>query len=376
MKKISILIIINIIIFSVFSIVNAQGIQEVNTSNDSIISLSSNSVEPNKEFYLILNLSKISFSKFKVEITNSSSLEAEEITSAVTDLSKNNIVTSFIVDKNSITLDKLGIIYTSTAQTSKIKFSVKIICLDESVDDYNQKLSVLETEIENLENNLTSLKNSLVEIDDVESEEYKNFINAIEKLTSNIDSKQEEKNELIDKINNFKQETLSEEATINIEEKMIGEDGLNSDETKKNPWDDKDSILDDMMKDREKEMNTSMKKMMEQMNGLEFDLQNANNKISSLTQNVTYQGSQNNYLSSLSISGIEFKNNFKKTTTSYFADVDSDITNVTVNAIAEDSSSVVTIYGNTNLKQGKNKVIINVTADDGSVRTYKIYITK
>lgn len=376
MRKVLYLTIINIIILSILNMVYAQSssIPEMNIASDAIVSTSSSTVSLNSEFYLILNLSKISYSKFKVEVTNTSSLQVEEITSAVNDLSQNNIVTSFTVNKKDISLDKIGIIYTSPAQIAKVKFSVKITNLDENIDDYKQKLNALETEIGNLEKNLDSLKNSLVDIEDMESDEYKNAINAIEDITSSINSKEQEKNDLSDKINNFKQETLSEETAINVEEKIIDKNGVGDNEKDEKPWNDKEFMLDEMMKD--KEMNTSMKKMIEQMNGLEFDLQNSNNRISSLTQSVTYQGSQNNYLSTLSINGVEFKNSFKKTTTTYFANVAPEVTSVTVNAIAEDSSSIVTIYGNTNLEQGKNKVIVNVTADDGSVRTYKIYITK
>ena len=120
-----------------------------------------------------------------------------------------------------------------------------------------------------------------------------------------------------------------------------------------------------------------MQKMKDQMSGLEKDLLNANNKITSLTQGETYKGSQNNYLKSLSIDGVEFKNTFKKTTADYFARLDDDdLEKVTVNATAEDSTAIVTIYGNTNLKNGKNKILINVTADNGETRTYRIYLSK
>lgn len=378
MKKVLYLIIINIIILSIFNTIYAQtpNIPEINVTNDSIVSTSSSTVSLNSEFYLILNLSKISYSKFKVEITNTLSLQAEDITIGVSDFTKNNIVTSFIVDKKNITLDKLGIVYISPAQISTIKFSVKITNLESSIDEYKQKLNTLETEIENLESNVTTLKNSLLNIEDIESDEYKNTIKAIDELTLSIESKIQEKNELLDKIDNFKSETLLEETIVSVEEKMIDKNEVKDDEMDKKPWDDKDFILDEKMKEKDKEMNTSMKKMMEQMNGLELDLQNANNKISSLTQSVIYQGSQNNYLSSLSINDVELKNSFKKTTTTYFANVGPDVTSVKVNAVAEDSSSIVTVYGNTNLEQGKNKIMINVTADDGGVRTYKIYITK
>ena len=96
-----------------------------------------------------------------------------------------------------------------------------------------------------------------------------------------------------------------------------------------------------------------------------------------MSQDTTYQGSSNNYLSNLKVTGYDdVENNFKKTTSDYFITVDENTTSVSVTATAEDSSAIVTVYGNTNLQQGKNKVIISVTAEDGSVRNYRIYITK
>ena len=144
---------------------------------------------------------------------------------------------------------------------------------------------------------------------------------------------------------------------------------------------DKESISknkEDMMKmeKENEEMNENMKEMMTKMSDLETNLKSANDTISSLTQNTQYKGSQNNYLESLSITGIELGKEFKKTTTNYFVTVDKSVNSVTINAVPKDSDAIVTIYGNTDLQEGKNKILINVTAENGDVRTYKIYVTK
>lgn len=128
----------------------------------------------------------------------------------------------------------------------------------------------------------------------------------------------------------------------------------------------KDNIL---LNDVNKEM-SSMKNM---LNKAQSDLQSANNTISSLSSS-TYNGSQNNYLKTLS--GVELKNEFKKTNQTYFASVGNDITKLDIKATAEDSNAKVTIYGNTDLQTGMNKILINVTSEDGSIRTYRIYVTK
>lgn len=339
---------------------------------NAIVSLSSQTVNTKKEFYLVLNLSNINYTKFKVDITNTNSLIVDEVTENVSGLSTNNVATSFIVDKNSINLEKLGIVYTSPEEETVINFSVKITNLDETKEEIQTDISDLELTIQGLEETLKSLNEILGRIEDVESDLYQSTQSSIKEATDAIGAKEQEKSNLQEKLDNFSEGT-SGEASIKVLNEKTEENIPNVDD-KEDPWGDKDSMLS---KDKEKEMNASMKKMMEQMSGLEKDLQNANDRISNLTQGETYKGSQNNYLKSLSITGVEFKNEFKKTTADYFARLeDDDLEKVTVNAVAEDSSAIVTIYGNTNLKDGKNKILINVTADNGQVRTYRIYLTK
>jgi hypothetical protein len=88
---------------------------------------------------------------------------------------------------------------------------------------------------------------------------------------------------------------------------------------------------------------------------------------------ATYNGSNNNYLSSLEIDGINLTSDFNKEKLTYFATVEG-LETITVNATAEDSSSNVAITG-TSLKSGENKVLISVTAENGDVRYYRIYVT-
>lgn len=87
--------------------------------------------------------------------------------------------------------------------------------------------------------------------------------------------------------------------------------------------------------------------------------------------------STNNYLKSLSLSNGSIK--FNKNTNSYNVEVESNITSVKVNAGLEDSkASFVSGYGarNVNLKYGKNAIVIKVKAENESVRTYTINVTR
>ena len=96
----------------------------------------------------------------------------------------------------------------------------------------------------------------------------------------------------------------------------------------------------------------------------------------SMVEQNTYNGSSNNYLKKLNIKGYDLSPEFKKTSTTYFINVGDDVNSLKITANAESSKAKVNIYGNTNLKAGKNKILINVTAEDGEVRTYRIYVTK
>lgn len=91
---------------------------------------------------------------------------------------------------------------------------------------------------------------------------------------------------------------------------------------------------------------------------------------------TVYSGSANNYLKSLSVRGLDLSSGFHKTNTSYFLTVDGETSRLTVSAKADDGKATVVVTGNTQLKSGMNKVLISVTAENGAVRYYRIYVTK
>ena len=93
-------------------------------------------------------------------------------------------------------------------------------------------------------------------------------------------------------------------------------------------------------------------------------------------ETVTYNGSDNNYLSELSAQGYELNKTFNKESSTYFITVDKDVSEVIINAISEDSNAIVCVTGNTDLKSETNKILVSVTAENGNVRNYKIYVTK
>lgn len=85
--------------------------------------------------------------------------------------------------------------------------------------------------------------------------------------------------------------------------------------------------------------------------------------------------SSNKSLSSLSIEGVEISPSFDKDTTQYTANVGGDVTELKINAKAENSKAKVTVEGNKNLTEGDNVIKIKVTAEDETTRTYFITVT-
>lgn len=102
---------------------------------------------------------------------------------------------------------------------------------------------------------------------------------------------------------------------------------------------------------------------------------NKENKTDTNTQPKENK-SDNNYLSSLTISSGTLTPSFNKNTTSYAVTLADNVTSLTVNATPEDSKAKVSVSGNNNLKKGRNTISVVVTAENGESRTYTIAAIK
>lgn len=84
--------------------------------------------------------------------------------------------------------------------------------------------------------------------------------------------------------------------------------------------------------------------------------------------------SSDNSLKSLSIEGVDIE--FNKNTLTYNVSVPNEVTEAKVSYETTSSKAVASISGNTALEVGENKIEINVTAEDGSIRTYVLNIIR
>ena len=82
--------------------------------------------------------------------------------------------------------------------------------------------------------------------------------------------------------------------------------------------------------------------------------------------------SSDNYLSSLSVDGVELVPSFDKDTTSYIVDLEPGTTSINVNAEKANKYASVSGTGNISVQEGSNNVNVVVTAENGSKRTYTI----
>lgn len=81
-------------------------------------------------------------------------------------------------------------------------------------------------------------------------------------------------------------------------------------------------------------------------------------------------------LKSLSVSGYTLTPTFKSDINTYSMKVKNNITALNVQAIANSEKATVTVSGNSGWKEGVNVVTIKVTAEDGTVNTYIVNVTR
>ena len=102
--------------------------------------------------------------------------------------------------------------------------------------------------------------------------------------------------------------------------------------------------------------------------------ENGSTKTYTITINKQDNRSTNNYLNSLTITNAKI--NFNKGTLNYNIVVENKIDSINIKATPEDGKSTVTGTGEKKLNDYLNTFSIDVTAENGSTRTYKINISR
>lgn len=104
---------------------------------------------------------------------------------------------------------------------------------------------------------------------------------------------------------------------------------------------------------------------------------NNNNNNNDNTENTTTEEddrSSNCNLKSLQISPGTLEPAFSPSTTSYFVQVDEDVTSMVVSAVAEDEKATTAVRGAGLIEPGANTVTVTVTAENGAVKVYTLSV--
>lgn len=101
---------------------------------------------------------------------------------------------------------------------------------------------------------------------------------------------------------------------------------------------------------------------------------NSQNNSISTRENTVSSKSSNALLKSLVIGGTNIS--FSQSVLDYEASVEYDVDKITIEAVAADAKSKVTIPTNLDLSVGRNEFLITVTAEDGSTKVYTIIVNR
>ena len=178
--------------------------------------------------------------------------------------------------------------------------------------------------------------------------------------------------------NDSKQEKESIELEIKIVEEKVSDNQENNKPGIQEPTTDnnKQNIDNNKFPNQNDESSTTAQKIPTNYPNTQYNSMSnisiGNNQVAE----VTYKGSDNNYLSELIVDGYTFNRDFSKENTTYFITVGNEIETLDITANVDDDGATLSMYGNEDLKEGTNKILITVTAENGDVRNYRIYVTK
>lgn len=326
-KKCGILLVVIIVFLEIFF--SFQYVYAIN----SFFEVKEREVSKESNVELIINLEKIEYDKFKFELVSDAELSSIN-TSENIEVEKNDNEIYIEIDKKVTNLNKIIFTY-KIPEDKKIGDNIMFVANITNLEDEK------ETQTEQVEITIVEDKNEQSNDNKGQSED---------KKEQSIDNKNKEEN----------QKNIEQEQNHPI----VQENPENQD------------LKSQMNFEKEENKTTSTSNSSIKAVGI---TKSENNKTSSLNQveaeSVIYNGSNNNYLSNLSVEGYNLNKEFSKESNTYFINIDKSVSSININAEGEDDTAKVCVYGNVELKEGLNKVLVNVTAENGTVRTYRIYVT-
>lgn len=298
-----------------------------------------------------INLDAIDYNSFIFTLENSSNLTSNVDTSQLENIE---------IEKD---VDNLTIIGNKTdINVTNIKLYYQI--------PQNLEVGTILTFSATIEEN-TQNENRVKTEDMLENKEQENETNDYEENNLGSDNKNQE-----EKLNKQTIEisiTIVAEIEDNNDEKQNTNNQNEQEKNNSQDFDKTQQSQNDMQEQNKQEQNMQITSQGSSSTSITLNSSTKSSGNDVQSEIVTYNGSSNNYLESLSIQGYDFTKEFSKENTIYFVELNKDIASLDVTAIAEDNNAKICIYGNENVKEG-SKILISVTAENGNVRIYRIYV--
>lgn len=303
-------------------------------------------ITPGETLEITFDISSLEYKKFKISLN--SNIDVKDIytkTNENIEIENKEEAISIEIDKEKINLNQITLYYPIQKDIeigTKIQLTAQIIVNNEIKNENQISNNIVTTETENeKEKNTTNTENNT---------NNKNQEEIVKEITKII--------------------TVVEENT----EKKDEEDTNNSSDKKE---ENKQEMLDEEKIDSKQVQNNNNEKISNNINHQNNIIGNTKSSLSETSINIEnqaiYNGSSNNYLAKLEIEGINLNTSFNKENGTYFIDINNTNT-INITAIAEDSEARVYITGNDNMQNGNNKILISVTAENGEVRYYRVFV--
>ena len=343
-KKIQVMTSI-VILFIMLSIQVSYAIVGSNNNND-FLTVNTEEIEQKETLKIALVLNKIEYDNFKI-VLNSNIDNDQILTDDNITMKEESDAVVIEIDKTKLNLEKIEMSYVIPEETeinSKIQLTVNVIA-EEEVEQQDDEGNTI-----------------LVKQEKVVLEESKNII-VIEKNdnndNTNTDNEKQEQNADTGKEQNNNKEKNQEDSN-----KQQGE---NSKDTTNKTSNSQNKLMASTNKSTNNNKQSDI--------SVDSISKNSNSGGAQSNKNVEsaiYNGSNNNYLKNLIVKDIELNTSFNKENTTYFIKV-TNTSNLKITATAEDSTAKVVITGNDSIKEGTNKILIAVMAENGDTRYYRIF---
>ena len=383
-KRIKILI-VSILIFLILGI---QLSKVIAVTNNGFFYTNKEEISQGEVLEMTLDISKIKYDKFEFKLSSNLDTNNIVVNEDIKAESYNNDI-SINIDKSKTNLDKITFYY-QVPQNSQIGTKIELVAQIIVAEEKKIEQNTVATNELNIANNTNTLNNNQVDntntINNTNIENTVPDTNTTESNTTEIaieykvvDSKQIDV-KIVEKKQNNNQEKPNEQ--INNDKNNFPNEKENTNSFEKNDKPNNTNIQNNnetnkMSANFEVNLSTNTNKSMPSTNvqNISYSANTMNlSSMPSQAEAAVYNGSNNNYLSSLEIEGEKLNTTFNKENTTYFVQINGKI-ELNVKATAEDDESKIYVTGNENLKKGENKILISVTAENGDVRYYRVFVT-